>query len=318
MTLESEKKFSKNPLVTLIVFTYNQEKYIQEAVKSALAQTYSPLEIIISDDSSSDSTFEKIKETVFSVSCHHSIKLNCNPTNLGLAAHVNKILEKANGEIIAFAAGDDISLPDRIERTVALLTENPAASFVTFKAIKIDSSGKIIPEECSSPTAKFRSLSLEDYISSPLNFISGASRGFRRSVFDFFGPLDEKCPTEDSTFNIRGFLLGHSIASLEPGIFYRIHEANLSGPRKLNLMAFEEIKNQIIKDANVALIKGLISNKTASRIHEWATKDLTRRKLSAFLYHKKTNPLLCAHRLIFTKGITVREKIRFFARLYFS
>jgi glycosyltransferase involved in cell wall biosynthesis len=50
------------PLVTFALFTYNRERYIREAVEGAFSQTYSPLEIILSDDCSSDSTFEIIRE----------------------------------------------------------------------------------------------------------------------------------------------------------------------------------------------------------------------------------------------------------------
>ena len=48
------------PLVTFALFTYNQERYVREAVEGVLAQTYEPLEIIISDDCSTDMTFSII------------------------------------------------------------------------------------------------------------------------------------------------------------------------------------------------------------------------------------------------------------------
>ena len=50
------------PLITFLLVSYNQEAYIREAIEGALAQTYSPLEIVISDDCSSDATFSLIKE----------------------------------------------------------------------------------------------------------------------------------------------------------------------------------------------------------------------------------------------------------------
>ena len=49
-------------MVTYVVLTYNQESYIREAVQSALAQNYSPLEVIVSDDCSIDKTFDVIRE----------------------------------------------------------------------------------------------------------------------------------------------------------------------------------------------------------------------------------------------------------------
>ena len=59
--MELQKKTLK---VSVCVVTYNQEKYIEDACKAALAQTYSPLEIIFSDDASPDKTFDIILENV--------------------------------------------------------------------------------------------------------------------------------------------------------------------------------------------------------------------------------------------------------------
>lgn len=61
MTSE-EKKDQDRPLVTFALIAYDQERFIREAVEGAFSQTYSPLEIILSDDCSSDRTFEIIKD----------------------------------------------------------------------------------------------------------------------------------------------------------------------------------------------------------------------------------------------------------------
>jgi glycosyltransferase involved in cell wall biosynthesis len=61
-------------LVTFALFAYNQEKYIREAVEGALAQTYEPLEIILSDDCSSDRTFETMREMAATYDGPHQVK----------------------------------------------------------------------------------------------------------------------------------------------------------------------------------------------------------------------------------------------------
>ncbi len=74
------------PLVTFTLFAYNHEKYIREkAVEGALAQTYTPLEIILSDDCSTDRTFEIIQEIAKSYTGKHQLVINRNKKNLGLA-----------------------------------------------------------------------------------------------------------------------------------------------------------------------------------------------------------------------------------------
>ncbi len=68
----------ERPLVTFYVITYNQARFVREAVESALAQTYSPIEILLSDDCSTDGTFEIIQETVKGYSGPHTVILNRN------------------------------------------------------------------------------------------------------------------------------------------------------------------------------------------------------------------------------------------------
>src|SRR5687768_4578862 len=106
------------PLVTLFVFSFNQEKFIREAVEAAFNQTYSPLELILSDDCSQDKTFEIMQEMASAYRGPHTIVLNRNSKNLGLCGHVNRIMEMAKGELILPAAGDDISYLGRTKTTV--------------------------------------------------------------------------------------------------------------------------------------------------------------------------------------------------------
>ncbi|MEI7947344.1 MAG: glycosyltransferase family A protein, partial [bacterium] len=108
----------EHPLISFCLFTYNQEPFIREAVEGALAQTYSPLEIILSDDCSTDRTFDNMQQMLADYKGPHKIILNRNDVNLGLAAHVNKVFSLAKGELFIMAAGDDVSLPQRTERIV--------------------------------------------------------------------------------------------------------------------------------------------------------------------------------------------------------
>jgi len=101
------------PLVTFAVFAYNQEKYIREAVEGAFAQTYSPLEIILSDDCSSDRTFEIMDEMAMRYCGPHLVKVRRGQTNLGTLGHVLTVSRQSRGKLIVVAAGDDISIPGR-------------------------------------------------------------------------------------------------------------------------------------------------------------------------------------------------------------
>jgi glycosyltransferase involved in cell wall biosynthesis len=72
------------PLVSVIAVSYNHGKYMKEAINSLLNQDYSPLEIIISDDHSTDDTFEIAKGVIGKYSGPHHIILNQNSQNLGI------------------------------------------------------------------------------------------------------------------------------------------------------------------------------------------------------------------------------------------
>lgn len=106
------------PLVTFALFAYNQEQYIREAIEGAFAQTYEPLEIILSDDCSTDRTFEIMQEMAAAYEGPHEIKVRRSEVNFGTALHVAAVAKMARGGLFVVAAGDDISVPHRTAELV--------------------------------------------------------------------------------------------------------------------------------------------------------------------------------------------------------
>ena len=92
-------------------------------MQGAFEQTYTPLEIILSDDCSTDRTFEIMEEMAGKYNGINKVILCRNEKNLGLIEHINKLMKIENGELIIVAAGDDISLPDRVQLRHSLHTE---------------------------------------------------------------------------------------------------------------------------------------------------------------------------------------------------
>jgi glycosyltransferase involved in cell wall biosynthesis len=103
------------PLVTFAVFAYNQEQFIREAVEGALAQTYSPLEVILSDDASPDRTFEIMQQVASQYRGPHRVILNRNSTNR-LTGHVNALGTRCTASSY-LAAGDDTPVGSRIPQS---------------------------------------------------------------------------------------------------------------------------------------------------------------------------------------------------------
>jgi len=242
----------QRPLVSFCLITYNQEPYVEEAVDAALSQTYSPLEIIISDDASTDATFARIQRRLAERSATGRVVLNRNPVNLGLAEHVNLLTHRlAHGDLIALAAGDDISAPDRITRSVEFLSRHPDVMAVSTALTSIDEKGCEIPPVFPQPTAT-TVYSMVDYLATPSLHVNGPSRTFRRAVAATFGPLAKGCPTEDSTYLLRCFLMGRVALLDTPLVKYRTHQGNMSAPHNIHRLSVDRITSQYLADVATA------------------------------------------------------------------
>jgi len=137
----------ERPLVTFALFAYNQEKYIREAVEGAFSQTYEPLEIILSDDCSSDRTYEIIQEMAAAYEGPHEVRIRRNKLNVGFADHINIVVSDSNGKYIVWAAGDDVSLPERAKQLVKPFETDPdiVGTYSDIREIDVngDQTGKV-------------------------------------------------------------------------------------------------------------------------------------------------------------------------------
>lgn len=107
---------ASDELVSVVMSTYNDEKYIKEAINSILYQTYDNFEFIIIDDASTDKTSDILNSMTDS-----RIKVIRNVKNQGLTKNLNIALRNANGKYIARMDADDISLPTRFEKQLKVL-----------------------------------------------------------------------------------------------------------------------------------------------------------------------------------------------------
>ena len=217
--MSSTAQAGPRPLVTFAVLAYRQEDLVQQAIEAAFAQTYSPLEIILSDDASSDRTYAVIEEMAAAYSGPHVLRINRNANNLGLIGHVNALFELAAGDFVLLAAGDDVSLPQRTERLVSAFMEDERVMLVHTPVERIDSTGQILglwhPPMLGKPD-EVASLAMS------LGLHLGASAGYRRAVFDHFGPIVEAFAYEDLVLGFRARLLGEMKYLDTPLVRYRV------------------------------------------------------------------------------------------------
>ena len=127
------------PRVSVVIASFNHEKYVRECVQSVLDQTYQDLEIIITDDGSSDRTVEVIRR--FN---DPRIRLDTFTHNMGVCNALNHCLQAAAGEYIAVLNSDDAWEPTKLAVQVKYLDEHPEIGAVFTKVTLVDESSKPI------------------------------------------------------------------------------------------------------------------------------------------------------------------------------
>ena len=229
------------PLVTFAVIAYNQEEYIREAIEGAFSQSYEHLEIILSDDNSIDRTFEIMREMAANYKGPHAVNVSRQMRNLGLAFHVNTVLEKAQGHYVVLAAGDDVSEPHRTNTSVNEL-QNKAALLFHSDVSPIGGALKFsISELCL-----FRETQLNEIATAEKLYL-GATGVIARSLFDKYGPLPYSDIYEDQIFGFRARLEGRVCYSEEKLVKYRVNIGMSGGSSPLKRGISEYRKRRLFE-----------------------------------------------------------------------
>ncbi|NCD10528.1 MAG: glycosyltransferase [Negativicutes bacterium] len=288
-----DSPLNSKPLVTFALFAYNQERFIREAVESALAQTYSPLEIILSDDCSQDRTFSMMEECVKNYSGHHNVILNQNEKNLGIGAHIDFINSKSSGSLIVAAAGDDISELFRVEKIVNYWVLNSKKyDSLCSDASVIDAYGNTRITHTGKPFSG----ALSDGVCCYFSGLQGSTHAWTKRNYEFFGNMLPGTICEDRVISLRSHLLG-GVGYIEDILVkYRIHDNNISHfftvsadnvikktaeihRRNENIMA------NYLRDIDVALSKGVRDENNLRNAKRVALKMYKLSKIKAdFLY----------------------------------
>lgn len=109
-----------NPLVTVVVTSYNHRDFIEQTIDSVCAQTYSPVQLLVVDDCSTDNSQQLIRE----LAATRGFDYILNEKNGGLNPALVKALQEARGEFVSLVASDDFFTPQKIEEQVSYLLQN--------------------------------------------------------------------------------------------------------------------------------------------------------------------------------------------------
>lgn len=126
-----------NPLISVVIASYNHEIYIAKTLQSLEKQTFQNFEIILIDDGSTDNTVQEARNS-------NSRAAIFQQDNRGVVNARNRGIGLAKGKYICFIDSDDVVLPDRFARQVSVLESNPEIGLVYSDAYAIDSNDKIL------------------------------------------------------------------------------------------------------------------------------------------------------------------------------
>jgi alpha-1,3-rhamnosyltransferase len=208
------------PLVTILIPSYNHAAYIEDTIDSVLRQTYGSIELIVIDDGSADESPALLTR----LAAQHGFRLELQQ-NQGLSRTLNRGIALANGKYVCTVGSDDILMLDKTEKQVKYLEANPQIAVCGGNQLIIDAEGVIVNRR-----QHFRGYTLLDFDAMFVRreaVIPASSAMIRKSVLDSEGAYDPDIKLEDLYLWLKLAARGHRIAHLNDVlIYYRKHAAN--------------------------------------------------------------------------------------------
>jgi len=237
-----------DPLVSVLLTSYNREKTIRVALESVQKQTFQDFELICSDDGSTDGTIQILKDSPI----ENKVILT-SEFNQGIPKNRNKALAACRGKYIAILDSDDAFYLNKLEEQVRYLEANPDVE-MTFSAPQLMGPNLELLPESLAPS--FYKVSFKNrfewlrYFYFKANCICNSSTMIRRDCLTALGAYNEAYNIgEDFDLFIRFFLAGHRVYVLDyPLTFYRIHPDRITQPTEEKIPKSLAFLVQILKD----------------------------------------------------------------------
>jgi glycosyltransferase involved in cell wall biosynthesis len=228
------------PAVSVIVATHNYGRYLAGALESALGQTFRDLEVLVVDDGSTDDTQNVVLRHLGDPRLRYY-----RTDHLGQPAAKNTGIRLARAPLVAFLDADDLWLPAKLERQVALFRRDPALGVAYTRRLVIDEHGREVAYEHPAP---HRGMVLDALFRSN-GFITFSSAVVRRAVLDEVGLFDEGLPLAiDYDLWLRVGLRYRFDYVDEALVKYRTGHANLSRRVEERLAAVGRIMQRFLDE----------------------------------------------------------------------
>ena len=180
-------KMNKDPLVSIIVPSFNQGMYIHSTITSILSQEYRPIQIVVIDGGSQDQTVSVLK----SFGPIPELEWISEPDS-GVVEAVNKGFDRARGQIVAIQSSDDCYLPDILRKVVGEFECNDQLGLLYGDTVKIDADGRELSRNRIGSYSLLNLLRIRTWIPQPSAF-------FRRELLDILGGWDDRIPYAPDT-----------------------------------------------------------------------------------------------------------------------
>ena len=210
------------PLVTVIIASYNHGPYIEQSIQSVLDQTYPNIELLVIDDGSTDDSVERIQR----LQAQHGFDFRVQQ-NQGLTNTLNGAIARAKGSLIVPFGSDDIMMPDRIAVQVAYMDGKPEVGICAGNIELIDAEGNLFPEKRQRRDVPFRRLGFDDMFLERKPYPPAPTLMIRREALDKVGGFDPSIRLEDLYIELKITHAGYFIDGLNVVMArYRKHATN--------------------------------------------------------------------------------------------
>lgn len=224
-------------LVSIVVITYNSSQYVLDTLESAKAQSYQNIELIVTDDCSTDDTVEICRDWLDKNETRFTrTKLITSPCNTGIPANCNRGYRMAQGEWIKGIAGDDILYPNAIEAYVNHAIRDDGSTGIIF--------AKVTPFTDVGLLKEYRHFKYQYFYLAPSefkclllagNFLPASTAFIRKSIIIRCSYFNENIPLmEDWPFFIKAIVIYNVNVGFinKELVYYRISDSSLSNGSK--------------------------------------------------------------------------------------
>jgi glycosyltransferase involved in cell wall biosynthesis len=275
---------ARGPTISVVIPAFNAGRYLREALDSVLSQTVGDVEVVVVDDASSDATWTIIEEYA---ARDDRVRGLHNEQNLGIAASLNRGIEAAASQLIGRMDADDISVPHRFERQLALLEAHPEVAVVGSHVLHINDRADPLGVSETGPASVEEFQALRRVGRHTMVF--GGTAVFRKRLALQVGGYDPGIATaEDLEFFDRMAEHGAVVAISEPLVLYRIHPGShvmqtFFHGRAIHRYVADRRRRQLAGEPEI----GLAEYRRVERSRSWARRASTRiNDLSRYLYRR--------------------------------